>query len=91
VWLDALGRRKDGLVAITEAVDIRRRLASIRPGVHQAELDESLRLLACYKTPETTRHRDDDQTPGVVRITRAHRHEREHTLRGMCGRRAQAG
>lgn len=26
-----------------------------------------------YKTPETTRHRDNDQTPGVVRITRAHR------------------
>jgi hypothetical protein len=46
VWLGVLGQREDGLVAITEAVDIRRRLASIRPGVNQAELDESLRLLA---------------------------------------------
>jgi hypothetical protein len=44
VDLGDLGRREEGLTAITEAVGVYRRLAEARPDAHQAEL--SLRVLA---------------------------------------------
>ncbi|MGW3353732.1 tetratricopeptide repeat protein [Nonomuraea rubra] len=45
VRLAALGQHEEALQAITEAVAIRRPLAKTRPAVHQAKLEQSLRVL----------------------------------------------
>ncbi|WP_432187698.1 tetratricopeptide repeat protein [Streptomyces sp. Tue6028] len=42
--LEEVGRHEDALTAIEEAVTIRRRLAAARPSVHQAALEQSLRV-----------------------------------------------
>ncbi|MFD5723204.1 tetratricopeptide repeat protein [Streptomyces sp. NPDC127036] len=44
--LGELGRREDALAAVEEAVTIRRELAAARPGIHQAALEQSLRVLS---------------------------------------------
>jgi hypothetical protein len=45
VRLGDVGRREEGLAAITEAVDIHRKLAEVRPAVHQQDLERSLEVL----------------------------------------------
>jgi tetratricopeptide (TPR) repeat protein len=46
VRLAELGRREEALQAITEAVQVYRRLADARPAARQRELEQSLRVLA---------------------------------------------
>ncbi|MET8072015.1 tetratricopeptide repeat protein, partial [Streptomyces sp. NPDC005271] len=46
IHLGELGRREDALNAIEEAVTVRRELAAARPAVHQAALEQSLRVLS---------------------------------------------
>jgi hypothetical protein len=48
--LGALGRREEALTASTEAIGIRRRLADVRPEVHQRELEQSLEVLAWLRS-----------------------------------------
>jgi hypothetical protein len=46
IRLGELGRREEGLAAAAEAVEIRRRLAGLRPEVHRRELDQSMQVQA---------------------------------------------
>jgi hypothetical protein len=46
VDLGELGRREEGLAAISEAVQIRRRLAETWPSIYQVKLERSLQVLA---------------------------------------------
>jgi hypothetical protein len=39
IGLVALGRQKVALAAVTEAIDIGRALAQVRPAVHQCQLE----------------------------------------------------